>query len=217
MLAFLNKMAIVQSIIQQLIKLGENETVDFKQTISSAQKIAKALVSFANTKGGKILVGVKDNGSIAGANVDEEMHTIEAAANVFCKPPVSVSFKEEIVNGKSILVATVEESVDKPHFVLGDDQKWWAYIRVKDQCLLASKVMLDVMRSNSRGDASVVNFGFPEKVILQYLEKNNRITMKEFCKLANISRWRANKVLVTLVRMKIIKILSHEKTDYYSL
>ena len=212
----MTKMA-AKTILQQLIKLGENETVDFKQTISSAQKIAKAIVAFANTKGGKILVGVNDNGGISGVNVEEEMHTMQAGADIFCKPPVELEFTEEIINGKSILIAHIQESEVKPHYVLGEDKKWWAYIRVKDQCLLASKVMLDVMRSNTRNDVSLIKFGFPEKVLLEYLEKNSRITLKEFCKLANIGRWRAGKVLVNLVRMQVIKILSHEKTDYYSL
>lgn len=203
--------------ILNLIKQGEGETVDFKQTISSAQKIAKAIVAFANTKGGRILVGVKDNGGISGVNTDEEMHTMQLGADIYSKPPVVIDFDEEIVNGKTILVANVPESRVKPHYVLGEDKKWWAYIRVKDQCLLASKVMLDVMRSDTREDISLVKFGFPEKALLEYLEKNSRITVKDFCKLANISRWRANKVLVNLVRMQVVKILSHEKTDYYSL
>jgi predicted HTH transcriptional regulator len=203
--------------LRHLILQGENEFVDFKQTISGIQKIAKTLVAFANTKGGKVLVGVKDNGKVIGVRSEEERYMLQGAAENFCKPPVEINFSEEIVEGRYVLVAEIPESQVKPHFAKGEDGKWWAYIRVKDQCLLASKVMLDVMRSDTRGEESQITFGKAEKRLLEYLEKNNRITVKEFCRIANISRWRANKILVNLVRMKVIKVLSHEKTDYYSI
>lgn len=141
---------------------------------------------------------------------------LEGAAGHYCKPVVEINFSEEIIDGKTILVAEIPESDHKPHYAKGEDGKWWAYIRVKDQCLLASKVMLDVMRSETKGEESKITFGKPEKRLLEYLDKNNRVTVKEFCKLANISRWRAQKILVNLVRMKVVKVLSHEKTDYYS-
>lgn len=203
--------------IRELIQSGEGETVDFKQTINSVQKIAKSIVAFANTKGGKILVGVKDNGKAIGSRTEEEMHMLKGAAAHYCKPEVRIEFTEEVVDGKTILVAEVPESDQKPHFAKGEDGKWWAYIRVKDQCLLASKVMLDVMRSETRGEVSQITFGKPEKRLLEYLDKNPKVTIREFCKLANISRWRANKILVNLVRMKVIRVLSHEKTDYYTI
>lgn len=202
--------------LRNLILKGENETVDFKQTISGIQKIAKTLVAFANTKGGKVLVGVKDNGKVVGVRSEEERYMLQGAADNFCKPPVKLVFSEEMVEGRPVLVAEIPESDLKPHFAKGEDGKWWAYIRVKDQCLLASKVMLDVMKSDTRGEESKITFGKAEKRLLEYLETNNRITAKEFCKIANISRWRANKILVNMVRMKVIKVLSHEKTDYYS-
>lgn len=199
------------------IKKGENEQLDFKQTISSVQKIAKTLVAFANTKGGNLLVGVKDNGKIMGVNPEEEKHMLLGAADLFCKPPVKINFKTVQAEGKQLLLAEIPESDQKPHYCKGEDNKWWAYIRVKDQCLLASKVMLDVMKSDTRGMESKVTIGKAEKRLLDYLDKNDRITLKEFCKIANISRWRANKILVNLVRMKVIKVLSHEKQDYYSI
>jgi predicted HTH transcriptional regulator len=203
--------------IKKLISQGEGECLDFKQEITGIQKIAKTIVAFANTKGGKLLVGVKDNGKIMGARVEEEKYMIQGAADNFCKPPVNVHFLVEISDGKMVLVAEIPESDHKPHYAKGEDNKWWAYLRVKDKCLLASKVMLDVMKSDTKGETTQITFGNPEKRLLAYLEKNERVTMKEFCKMANISRWRANKILVNLVRMRVIKVLSHEKTDYYSI
>ena len=72
--------------IQQLITEGEHVHQDFKFAISDARKIAKSLSAFANTGGGRLLIGVKDNGKIAGIRSEEELYMIEAAATMYCKP-----------------------------------------------------------------------------------------------------------------------------------
>ena len=203
--------------LKEMILKGEGETVDFKQTINSAQKIAKILSAFANTKGGVLLVGIKDNGSPARVQPEEESHVVQMAAHFYNKPEIKVEFTVQEYLGRNILIVHVPVSESKPHYAKGEDNKWWAYIRVHDQCLLASKVMVDVMRSESKREDSKLEFGTAEKILLQFLETNSRITLKQYCKLANIARWRAQRILVTMVRMGVIKVISTEKTDFYAL
>jgi predicted HTH transcriptional regulator len=57
--------------IFKLIAEGENDTLDFKKTISSASKIAKTMTAFANHKGGRLLVGVNDNKTISGTRSED--------------------------------------------------------------------------------------------------------------------------------------------------
>ena len=52
--------------IIELIELGEGLNVEFKQRFSSYEKIAKEMIAFANTRGGNIIIGVDDDGSIYG-------------------------------------------------------------------------------------------------------------------------------------------------------
>jgi predicted HTH transcriptional regulator len=203
--------------LAELIKKGEGEKLDFKQTISNSQKIAKILSAFSNTKGGVLLVGIKDNGSPAKINPSEEQYMLEMAAGLHCKPEIPISFEEVEYLGRTILVAKIEESHQKPHCAKGDDGKWWAYIRVHDQCLLASKVMLDVMRNNTQETDAQITYDKEEKALLDYLNAYDRITLKQYCKMANLSRWRAQRILVNLVRMGIIKVISTEQVDFYSI
>ena len=72
--------------LQQLIAEGEHQQQDFKFEISDARKIARSLSAFFNTDGGRLLIGVKDNGRIAGVRSEEEIYMIEAAAKLYCRP-----------------------------------------------------------------------------------------------------------------------------------
>jgi predicted HTH transcriptional regulator len=58
--------------LRKLISEGEGQKLDFKYCISDSKKIARTLSAFANTDGGKLLIGVRDNRSIAGVRSDEE-------------------------------------------------------------------------------------------------------------------------------------------------
>jgi predicted HTH transcriptional regulator len=203
--------------ILQLIAKGESDTLDFKKTISSASKIAKTLSAFSNHKGGRLLVGVNDNKTISGVRDEDDTYMLDLAASFYCKPEVKLVLNEYEFGGKTILEAIVPKAEDKPVYAKDEDGKWWAYIRVKDQSLLASKIVVDVLRKQSRNEGSLIQYTQHEQSLLQYLEKNNRITLKELCKLLNFSRWRAQKMLVNLVSAGILRNHTTEKEEFFTL
>ncbi len=203
--------------IKKLIQEGESVHLDFKKTITSVEKIAKTLVAFANNKGGKLLIGVDDMGNIKGVkSEEEEKYMILKAAHFFCKPQIEPIFNEYIVDQQLVLMVEIEESDTKPHYALGDDTKWWVYIRVKDKSVLASKIVVDVLRKETRGENRILEYTSKETALLKYLEDNQRITLKEYTNLLNISKRVASKILVNLALMGIIRIHSSEKTEFYT-
>jgi len=203
--------------IKKLILEGEGVRLDFKKTITHVHKIAKTMVSFANNRGGVILVGVMDDGSIKGVkSEEEEKYQLVKAGTFYCKPNIEPIFTEYEIDGKIVLAVVIEESEVKPHYALGEDEKWWAYIRVKDKSVLASKIVVDVLKKETKGDNNLIVYTSKEKALLEYLADNERITLLEFCKLINISRRRASKILVNLVLSGVIRVHSTEKTEYYT-
>ena len=205
--------------LQTLILQGESEVLDFKETISSSLKIAKTMVSFANTKGGSLLIGVRDHGAIRGVNnPEEEVYMLELAAEIFSKPEIPISIEQiETAQGKLVLKVEVPEGDEKPYYAKGDDNQWWAYIRIKDQSVLASKTTIEVLKREGADAPLMVEFSTKEQALLEYLRNHSRITLKEFCKMVNISHWRARKMLVNLVRSGLIRVHSYEKTEFYTL
>ncbi len=208
---------ITKNTIRRLLIEGENERVDFKKTITSKNKIAKTISSFANTRGGMLLVGVLDNASIYGIkNTEEDRFMLLEAATHFCRPEIALTFVEIEFEGKIILVVDIEESSIKPHAALGEDGKWWVHIRVKDKSLLASKIVVEVLKRETKKDNVLIEYSSKEQALLQYLAKNEKITLREFCKLINISHRRASRILVNLVLSGLIQVHQTEKYDFYT-
>jgi len=203
--------------VRNLILEGEGVSLDFKNRITSCEKIAKTMVSFANNKGGKLLVGVADDGRIKGVkSEEEEKYMITKAAHFFAKPALEPTFEEVYTDDKLILVVDIEESNTKPHYALADDGKWWVYVRVKDKSVLASKIVVDVLKRSGDEEGVLIEYSTKEKALLEYLDQNERITVKEYCKLLNLSRRRAQRIMVNLVLSGVIKVHTSEKEEFYT-
>jgi predicted HTH transcriptional regulator len=203
--------------IRKLIFEGESVTLDFKKTITSCEKIAKTLVAFANNKGGKLLVGVADDGTISGVKAEEEeKYMLTKAADFYCKPPLELKYEEVYIDDKVVLVAEIPESDSKPHYALSEDKKWWVYIRVKDKSLLASKIVMDVLKRSNEDKGVFIEYSSKEKAILEYLENHKSITSQEYSKLLKLPRRRAQRILVNLVLSGIIRLHTTEKEEYYT-
>lgn len=203
--------------IKKLIFEGEGATLDFKKTIVNCEKIAKTLVAFANNRGGKLLVGVLDNGTIRGVkSEDEEKYMLTKAGQFFCKPAIEPKFEEIYVEEKLVLVAEIAESNMKPHYALGEDKKWWVYIRVRDKSLLATKIVVDVLKRGNNETGVMIEYSSKEKGLLEYLITHNRITSFEYSKIMNLSRRKAQKILVNLVLAGVIRMHTTEKEEFYT-
>lgn len=194
----------------------EGISLDFKQSVSSAAKIAKTMVSFANTRGGILLIGVRDNKSISGVHSEDEKYLLDMAAHFYCKPELQISIHEHDVTGKTVLEVKVPEGLHKPYYAKDEEGKWWVYVRAADKSLLASKTTVDFLKRQTEQRPVNVEFGKIEQGILQYLTMNERITMAQICKMFNISRRRASRILVNLMSLDVIRSHTTEKVEFYT-
>jgi len=203
--------------IKRLILEGENVSLDFKKTISNNEKIAKTLVAFANNRGGKLLIGVADDGSIKGVkSEDEEKYMITKSAHLFCKPAIEPKFEEVYVDDKLVLVVDIPKSDTKPHYALDENKKWWVYFRVKDKSVLASKIIVDVLKEGNHENGQLISYSEHEKKLLNYLEEHGRITLKEYSKLTRSAYKKAQKIIVSLILTGVILPHTSEKEEYFT-
>ncbi len=208
--------------LKSLISEGENFKIEFKRQFSSIAKIAKELIAFANTKGGMILFGVDDDGTIYGVESEKsETDLIREAAREYCEPPIDPIVQVIELNRKDVVVAIVEESRTKPHRlqdyrkVLSRDAK--VYIRINDKSVLASREVVKILESeNPDSEPLSIIIGENERRLFKYLEEKDRITVREYARLVNISERRASRILVNLVRAGVIRIHTEERFEYFT-
>jgi predicted HTH transcriptional regulator len=203
--------------LKKLIASGESQQLDFKYCISDSRKIARTLSAFSNSDGGILLIGVRDNGSIAGIRSDEEYYMIETAASLFCKPEISVAIKQHLADGKTILEVEVRKGDKKPYYSKGEDGKWLAYFRHGDQNLVANNILLHLWHKADRKKGVLIRFGKPEKLLMEHLKTNGTITFSGFKKLARIPAYRAEKIIVNLLLCNVLEMDVSEKGYSYSL
>lgn len=204
--------------LEKLISKGESVQLDFKQTISDQRKIARTIAAFANNKGGKLLIGVKDNGLVIGCDSEEEMYMIHEAAEHYCEPPVDVYFSiYELEEEVMVLEVDIRNSLRKPHFALDDNGEWQLYMRNNDKTMVASKSTKKMLESEDDEVLDLENLDSKEQFVLDYLKNKEVIMAKELGNRLNISLQRANKMLIKL--MKLGAILQHKdaRGEYYTI
>ena len=203
--------------IKNLIEQGENQKLDFKFEISDAKKIARTFSAFANTDGGKLLVGVKDNGVISGIRTEEEDYMVESAAHLFCKPAIKYRTRKWNIEGKWVLEVTITQARKKPLYAKAENGKWMAYIRVNDQNILANAVMLNVWKSINQVKGVYIRYGHTEKKLLKILKENESLTSKEMVEPSGIKKYIIEKILVKMIVIGVVEIVFTEQNAQYKL
>jgi predicted HTH transcriptional regulator len=207
----------MEHFLRQLIADGENLHLDFKYCVSDSRKIARTLSAFANSDGGRILIGVRDNGSIAGIKSDEEAYMVDTAAHLFCRPEITYSIKQHTTAGKTILEVDVLKGTKRPYQVKNENGRWLSYFRNYDQNLVANRVLLQVWRKEEKGRGVLVKFGKAENSLMDYLKGNGSVTLSKFRKIARISSYKAEAILANLIIFKILIMKASEKGFTYEL
>ncbi|MBR5540936.1 MAG: ATP-binding protein [Bacteroides sp.] len=203
--------------IRQLVTEGEHCHQDFKFEISDARKIARSISAFANTGGGRLLVGVKDNGKIAGIRSEEEIYMIEAAANMYCLPQVEIQTKSYIVEGRTVLKIDINEADNKPVYALNEENKPKAYIRIADENILATPVHLKVWQHTKEKEGTLVSFTEKEQQLLDLLGENECLTLNQCCKLCKSSRKAMCNLLADFIRFGLISTVFQGHKFYFKL
>jgi Predicted transcriptional regulator containing an HTH domain and an uncharacterized domain shared with the mammalian protein Schlafen len=203
--------------IEALIAQGEHQQLDFKFEVSDSKKIARTLSAFANTDGGRLLIGVKDNGNIAGVRSEEEYYMIEAASDMYTKPSVPFTATRWDINGKTVLEIYIAPSDKKPHTAPDKDNKYKAYIRVDDENILANEVLLLAWKKSERTDGLLLPLSRPVKKLLLYLETHPYINIRQFCRIAHINYYAARNILSDLMAINTLKYTIVDKQIVYSI
>ena len=112
----------------ELISRGEDSRTQFKQSqdVTNAKSLAGEMIAFANRKGGRILIGVDDTGSITGLSPDDIRRINQLISNTATdcvRPSINPETENISVGGQLVMVVTVPEGISKPY--ADNDGVYW--------------------------------------------------------------------------------------------
>jgi hypothetical protein len=188
----------------KMIAEGEHQRQDFKYCINDSRKIARSMVAFDNTDGGRLLLGIRDNGSVAGVRSDEEYYMAEAAAKLYSKPPINFQTIQWTIDGKSVLEIIIQKRDDMPHSAQNEEGKWLVYIRKDDQNIVAPAILLKVWEQKKNPLGVFIRFSDQEKRLLSLLQTNQNLSLNQFAVKAKLPRWKGEKILVKLIVIGVV-------------
>ncbi len=203
--------------IKNLILQGEHQQQDFKFQVNDSRKIARTLVAFANTDGGKLLIGVKDNGVIAGIRTEEEYHMIEAAATMYCRPEMDFASRHWSIDGKRVLEVDVPRAQAKPYYAKTENGTWMAWVRVGDQNILADTIMIKYWKRRKSPKGTVIYYSEKEKLLLEYLGSHPTINLKRYSEISGLPRNQAEDVVVDLMVAGLVEMGQNEFQSWFRL
>ena len=114
---------------------GESKNIEYKVTLpDKSEKYMKTIVAFANTQGGKLIVGVDDKThQIVGVENDILFQLMDGIANAIsdsCAPQIIPDIEPHTVEGKTVIVVSVEAGKNRPYYLKAKGKDNGTYIRV---------------------------------------------------------------------------------------
>ena len=185
--------------LQELIAQGEHEQQDFKYKVDDAMKLARSVSAFANTEGGRLLIGVRDNGSLAGVKSEEDIYMVHKAAYACCRPEAAINFRTYHVEGRNIVVATVPRAMGRPVCAIDEEGRETAYVRIRDENIVASPVFIEMWKQESR-EENMMPYTDTESRLMEMMRLNPHQPIEVISKIAHIKRFLIIKILARLIR-----------------
>ena len=201
--------------IEALIEQGEHQQLDFKFEVSDSKKIARTISAFSNTDGGRLLIGVKDNGVIRGIQSDEEFYMVDAAAKMYTRPAVALQTKTWNIHGKSVLEVLISPGDQKPYLAPDKNDEYKAYIRVEDENILANAVLINAWKKRNATDGVLLKVSLPVKRLLDYLAENDYVYAGQLSRIMHINYHTACRILSDLIAIGTVRYTVVSKRIVY--
>lgn len=193
--------------LQQLISQGEGLNLDFKFAISDSRKIARSIVAFANAEGGKLLIGVKDNGVVAGIRSDEEIYMIDTALLMFCKPHIET--KQKVLNylGKEVLEVKVsKQSGERLCTVKEENGRDMVYVRMKDSNQLVNRIWLRTWARKKSKKPAITKLNDSELIFLRLMSDMKMRSLDEISQKTKLKKRLVENFIIKFGVLDLIKI-----------
>ncbi len=188
------------------LRQGEGLQQDFKYAVNDSRKIARSLSAFANTEGGTLFIGVRDDGTIRGIRSEEEIYMVEAAATMYCKPELEFTSILWKIQGQEILELTINKYPDELVFAPDENNRMKAYLRFEDSNHPVNDIYVQVQKRKKNEKGIEIKMDEHYRTLLDMFDRKRNITWKEMVKNSGIYRQKLKKILIELISVDLVEM-----------
>ena len=114
---------------------GESKNIEYKITLpDKSEKYMKTIVAFANTQGGKLIVGIDDKTheivGVANEILFQLMDGIANAISDSCMPQIIPDIEPQTIDGKTVIIVSIEAGKNRPYYLKSKGKENGTYIRM---------------------------------------------------------------------------------------
>lgn len=134
----------------------ESSTLEFKRIQPSNRQVLKAIVAFCNHFGGKLIIGVEDDGQVCGVDeqgVDDAIESLNRCIYQSCTPCILPSIYTQRFGEKLVLAIEVTSGMSKPYFITSLGLTEGVFIRAGANSMQANPAIINELSWKSRGYA----------------------------------------------------------------
>ncbi len=196
--------------IIELLNQGEGQSVEFDKVIPSPDDVAREYVAFANSDGGRIILGIDDkNKHLMGVDLEEDsVEKLLDIGKTKCVPPITPVIEVIEQGEKKVIVIHVNEGDEKPYRT--DDI---CYIRDGNISRPAREKEEEEIKSPWAGK----DLNKRQKRAIQFISEHGAITNREYREAFNVSHKTAHIELTMLVEKQILDSQGAGRNTHYVL
>ena len=132
----------------------ESSILEYKITLPKNDQVVKTIIGFCNRNGGRLVIGIENNGDIVG--IDEEkiqdwMEYLDKMIYESSAPPIIPLIHSQRVGEKTLLIIEVSSGMNKPYYHKSEGLEKGTYIRLGRSTLRADADMIEELKWLSRG------------------------------------------------------------------
>ena len=195
--------------IEEKLKKGRCETLEFLPSISDIEEAAKILVSFTNNRGGSLLIGVNTKGKVVGVFPDSEISFLEKV-NDFIEGEIIFNYHVHQIKHHFVIEVFIPESA-LPLKFKSDFQNAYCY-RINTNSVMANKILTTFL--NLKKFSKIIEFNELHSIVLDVL--NAKITLSMLYKSIDLKPKKIDQILSELIYLDKVVIVIVDKTIFYS-
>lgn len=202
--------------IKNILTEGKGISLDFIESADNKSVIARTLVAFANTEGGKLIVGIKDNGNVVGINPADELPQIEEIASTLCSPPIEIVTNTIQDDRHLALEITVPKSKSK-HKTKDEEHQLKFYHRINEYSLVGNRIVVQLWKLQEEGKAKPTKLSQDMDDLLELTRVYEPVTVSRLFRLSSINKNDVNASIAGLIYWNYVSCAVVDSAIVYEL